>query len=353
MIVTVSTVKDSLPNVQRWVGGNLASGVDHMVVMLDAAQPDLSAWLGDQPHVTVVEAYDDWWAGARPEGLNARQITNANVVKALLTRTSWCDWLFHVDADEVARIDRAALAGAPADVRVARLAPLEAVSRRHWEGPPTWFKRLLDDDELTLLRVLGVVERADNEAYFHGHVRGKVGIRPALDLGLMLHRVLDPTRTELEPWSAPGLDLLHYESVDGEEFVRKWTAILAAGPQVALRPTREPTAVALRTLIGKGLTPEQARPYLMRIFERTTEDDFDTLRDLDLLVEVDPAAGGHEPAPLSEGAREHLAALLTAVRGEGKEPFRPGRPPERAAKALDRLGAGPRIRGARSFLRRS
>lgn len=351
MIVTVSTVKDALPNVQRWVRGNLASGVDHMVVMLDAPQTEVAAWLGGQEHVTVVEAYDEWWAGARPEGLNARQIANANVVKALLTTVSWCDWLFHVDADEVARIDRRVLAGAPADARVARLAPLEAVSRRHWDAPPTWFKRLLDDDDLTLLQVLGVVDRADNEAYFHGHVRGKVGVRPALDVGLMLHRVLDPARTELEPWSAPGLEVLHYESVDGEEFVRKWAAILAAGPQVAFRPTREPTAVALRTLIAKDLTPEQARPFLMRIFERTTEDDFETLRELDLLVEADPAAGGHEPAALPAGAREHLDALLQAVHGRPKDPFRPGRPPERAARALEQLG-GPQVRGARSFLRR-
>ena len=73
--------------------------------------------------------------------------------------------------------------------------------------------------------------------------------------------------------------------------MRKWTAILESGGTVNFRKGREPTAVALRTLIGKGLTAEQARPYLMRIFERTTEDDLTTLRDLGLLEEVDPRRG--------------------------------------------------------------
>ena len=92
--------------------------------------------------------------------------------------------------------------------------------------------------------------------------------------------------------------------------MRKWTAILEAGPSVNFRPGREPTAVALRTLIGKGLSDEQARPYLMRIFERTTEDDLTTLRDLGLLEEVDPREGTHVPEAFAAGAREELDGLL-------------------------------------------
>ena len=77
------------PNVQRYVDGNLAGGVDHLVVFLDApddaATPEVRAWLEAHPHVTCVVTDDAWWTDKRPEQLNTRQRINANVVKALLS----------------------------------------------------------------------------------------------------------------------------------------------------------------------------------------------------------------------------------------------------------------------------
>ena len=194
---------------------------------------------------------------------------------------------------------------------------------------------MLEADDLTLLKTLGVIDRPANGAYFHGHVEGKSGLRPTPDLWLTLHKVVDAEKNDVEPWTDPaGLRLLHYESFSGEDFVRKWTSILAAGPKPSFRPGREPTAIALQTLIGKGLTAEQAQPYLMRIFENTTEDDFDTLRDLGLLEHVDPRAGTYVPAPLPD---DSLTTLLDAVRGEPKRPFHPGTPADKVRKILDRL----------------
>jgi hypothetical protein len=116
---------------------------------------------------------------------------------------------------------------------------------------------------------------------------------------------------------------------------------------VNFRAGREPTAIALQTLIAKGLSAEQAEPYLMRIFERTTEDDFDTLRDLGLLVNVDPRAGTHTPAPVPDSS---LADLLDAVRREPKRPFHPGTPPDKVRKILDHVTSG--SSGRRGLLRR-
>ena len=36
LVFCVSTVKDTLANLQRYVDGNLAGGADHLVVFLDA-----------------------------------------------------------------------------------------------------------------------------------------------------------------------------------------------------------------------------------------------------------------------------------------------------------------------------
>ncbi|WP_435742777.1 glycosyltransferase family 2 protein [Nocardioides sp. SYSU DS0663] len=361
MLLTVSTVKDTLPNLQRFVEGNLKGGVDHLVVFLDAGDPEVRAWLDDHPRVSCVRTDSTWWRGERPAELNVRQRINANVVKALLSRCGWAEWIFHVDADEILQVDREVLAAVPAETRVVKLAPLEAVSRKHWDGDPTHFKRLLGKPDLTLLQTLGAIDRPANGAYFHGHVDGKSGVRPATDVWLTLHHGVDAAKDELPAYAdAERLRVLHYESFSGEDFVRKWTSILAAGPMANFRPAREPTAVALRALLDKGLTEEQAAPYLMRIFERTTEDDFETLRDLGLLVEADPRAGTHVPLEPPAGAIDQLRALLERVRDEPKRLFHPGEPAAAVEQVLDRVTAGQagaqatdQVRGARSFLRRS
>jgi len=360
MLFTASTVKDTLPHLRRFVTGNLAGGADHLVVFVDdpgGTDPDAVAFLEAHDDVTCVITDDQWWAGDRPGQLNMRQRINANVVKAVLSHVDparrWADWVFHIDADEIVQIDRAALASAPESAAVVRLAPLEAVSQRHWDEDPILFKRLLDSDDLTLLHTLGVIDRVHNGAYFHGHVDGKSGVRPTLDLWLTLHHVVDADRTEQDPWEHPGLRLLHYESFSGEDFVRKWTAILESGGVVNFRKGREPTAVALRTLIGKGLSAEQARPYLMRIFERTTEDDLTTLRDLGLLEQVDPRAGAHTPSAFPAEGRAAFRAVLDGVRPLPKRDFHPGRSADSVRRLLDQAAqADGSARGVRTFLRR-
>jgi hypothetical protein len=123
MLFTASTVKDTLPNVRRFVAGNLAGGVDHLFVFLDAADPDVRGFLDGHPHVTCVRTDKSWWHGERPDQLNVRQRINANVVKALLSVVDGADWLFHIDADEIAQIDRAALARVPSAASTGTVTP--------------------------------------------------------------------------------------------------------------------------------------------------------------------------------------------------------------------------------------
>lgn len=352
MLVTVSTVKDTLPNVQRFVAGNLAGGADHLVVMLDAPraadQQEVRAFLDGHPAVTCVATDKEWWAGDKPGQLNVRQRINANLVKAVLADRGWAEWLFHIDADEIIQVDRDVLAAVPADRAAVRLAPLEAVSRKHWDADPTWFKTLLDDDDLVLLHTLGVIGKPGNGDYFHGHVEGKSGVRPTADASLTLHKVTGADDKPVDAFSHDSLRVLHYESFSGEDFVRKWTALVGSGAVPKFRPGRGGTAVALGALLGKGLSEEQAAPYLMRIFERTTEDDFETLLDLGLLVEADPRRGTHTPAELATGDRDGLVAALEALRPEPKRRFHPG-PTGRDGDAAEEKPA----RAGRSFLRRS
>lgn len=324
MLFAASTIKDSPANVRFFVDANLASGLDHLVVFLDAPreadQREVAAMLDDHPHVTCVRAGRDWWDGDRPASLNTRQRINANWTRALLEPFAWAEWLFHIDGDEVARLDRDALAGVPEGVDAVRLPPLEAVSEWSPGTRPTLFKRLLQDDELNLLRVLGVLDEVSNQAYFHGHVMGKSGVRPSSGLGLTLHEAVSPDGRRQRAHEHDGLALLHYDATSGEEFVRKWNALAAAGP-ARYRASRQPMARALKTLISRDLPEEVRATYLRRIYERTTADDVRVLDDLGLLERVDPLSGGLSPRPLPPGAAEALAQRVDQLRTAAKRPF--------------------------------
>ncbi|GAB3248029.1 glycosyltransferase family 2 protein [Nocardioides dilutus] len=348
MLFTVSTVKDSVPGLKEFVARNLAGGVDHMFLFVDDGKPRVVAALNRLPHVTAIATGESWWQGKRPRQLNARQRINANVVKALLVVDSGPDdWLFHIDGDEALQVDRAALATLPPEVTVVRAPPLEAVSRKKWPGGQvTHFKRMLQPDELVLLHVLGALDEPTNGRYFHGHIEGKSGLRPTLDRWITLHAVHDVDQQQVPSTSdAAVARLLHYESWSGEEFVRKWTNILESGTKVSFRPGREPTAVALRTLLESDLPQRKLRDYLLRIFERTTEDDFDTLRDLGLLEKVDPLAGRHRPEALTAQREAEIRAMLAAIEPENKWPFHTGRTSRgmvtKLGIAADRLAADP------------
>lgn len=340
MLLTASTVKDSQDNVEFFVAANLASGVDHMVVFLDAPREEeqqrVATWLDAHPHVTCVPTTRrDWWVDGRPTGLNVRQRINANWARLLLEPFAWAEWLFHVDGDEVACLDRDALAEVPAATDAVWLAPWEAVSEWDREGRPTRFKRLLGDDDLNLLQVLGVLPEPSNQAYFHGHVMGKSGVRPGSGHGLTLHEAVSTDGRPLPRHEDPRLKVLHYDAPSGEEFVRKWTALAQAGP-ARYRASRAPAARALRTLVARDMPEEARRTCLRRIYDRTTRDDVDLLADLGLLAEAVPEQAGSAPRPLPPGAAEALAARVDELRTAPKADLlvgggatAPGRPPRR------------------------
>ena len=325
MLFTASTIKDSPANARFFVDANLASGVDHMFVFLDspkaAGQQEIAADLATSSRVTCIPTgRTSWWSGDRPAALNTRQRINANWVRAVLEPFAWAEWLFHIDGDEVACLDRGALDDVPSGIGAVRLQPLEAVSVLEPPARPIRFKRLLDDADLNLLHVLGAVDAPTNQAFFHGHVMGKAGVRPRSGLALTLHDAISADGRPQERHEDPRLRLLHYDAISGDEFVRKWNALARAG-HARYRPSRAPTARALKTLISRDLPEAVREKYLRRIYELTTQDDVDLLDELGLLVDVDPEHGGQAPRPLPPGAAQELAARVEAMRAGPKRRF--------------------------------
>jgi hypothetical protein len=336
VILTVSTVKDTLEHVRRFVDHNLAGGVDHLVILLDAPDPEVEAYLRGHAHVTLVVADEGWWRGDRPLDLNVRQRINANVVKAALTTMPWAEWLFHVDGDEVVWIAREALAKVPAGREAVRLAPLEAVARVHWDGDPTSFKRLLTDDELADLVAAGALTQPRNAVYFHGHPYGKSGMRPRLDRWLTLHDVVDQDRQRVAGVERPRLRMLHYESYDGREFARKWSALLGSGAVPSFRSVRQRTADRIAEVLDRRLDREATEAALLKVFRETTQDDAELLASKGLLVQTDPKSWVGVPQPLPQGGATELAGLLERLGELDKRVFHPGEPAEAAARMLDR-----------------
>ena len=348
LVCAVSTVKDTLPRLQQYVARNLAGGVDHLFVFLDAGDREVRGWLDGHPHVTCVRTDKQWWRGERPHQLNDRQRLNANAVNSVLGELGWASWLFHVDGDEVVQADRTVLAQVPAATRAVRLGVREAVSQVRWERPPTWFKRPLAEPDLVLLTQLGVIDRPSNGAYLHGHADGKTGIRPGGDAWLTLHDPVDDAGRAVPEAADEALRVLHYESYSGEEFARKWLALLGAGPGTKFRPGRQPTLVAVQALVERQLPADVTERYLLRIFEQTIADDLEVLRDLGLVEEIDPDQGTHRPSALTDAQRVDLAAALDRAAATSKERYRPP-----ATRPVDRDEDNEQPAKAGRFLRRS
>lgn len=199
--------------------------------------------------------------------------------------------------------------------------PLEAVAQWSWpDDEVTHFKRLLDDSELNLLLLLGVVSEASNGAYFHGHVSGKAGVRLGSGLSLGTHAARDAERRPVETFSAGWLNVLHHESFSFEEFRRKWSNLVGSRPPVVTRSARGALASALRAKVLSSLPAPEQEQVWRRLFEATTLDDFETLRSLGLLVPHQPGA---EVAslPLDASRVASLRKALDSFAGRDKSRF--------------------------------
>jgi hypothetical protein len=254
----------------------------------------------------------------------------------------WAEWVFPLDGDEIAQIERPALAALGPEIRSVQLRTLEAASRLHPSDDPHLFKRRLSSDELQLLHGLGVIAKPGPRHYFRGHMGGKPGLRPSSDLALAVHHVVDVTTGErVESLVDPAIGhMLHYESHNGDEFVRKWLALLTSGQRVQQHQRRAPLAAAVSALLELRLSEEETRYFLEQLFVRTRLDDVETLSRLGLLVEVDPDAGERRAPRPPDAEIGQLRELLARAHGAPKRVFRPRKQGPRTATVVRDLQRG-------------
>ena len=324
LVCTVTTLWDTLENVERFVSRNLAAGADHMFVFLDGSAPDVREFLDSLDSVTVVRTGKGYWQGRRSPSLNGRQMANANLVSYLLSPFPDVRWLFHIDGDESLHLDREELLADSTLAHAAvRLGVLESVSKDRWDGPVDTFKRTPTPDELAQLKRRGAIGKADLRAYFHGYVRGKVGVRPTLDLRVGIHDAWDRDGNKIDAVSSPGWNVLHYDCWSREEFMRKWASPMSIR-RAHFSGRRERLRVAVNAVVDDpSMDDEERRRQLTELYRATIADDVTALDELDLLVTSRPELHGHRPQGLGadrDAVHRLLDHLLSADRRHVQSP---------------------------------
>lgn len=330
MITTVSTVKDDLPRLERWIDRNLAAGVDRMLVFVDDRDDTETASVLNARHGVVAVDATTWWGDDFSPKLNARQRINANAALHVVREADPRGWVFHIDGDEVLHLDKERLLLLADDVEAVLLSPLEALAQWEWPNDEvTVFKRLLADEELNLLHLLGRLERPDNNAYFRGHTVGKAGLRASTDAWLDIHRVVDDSRIPVDARRAPWLQVLHYESHTLEEFIRKWSNHITSGHRLVARSERRRLASAMQAEGWKEWPAEVADEVRRELFAATALDDREGLGRLGLLVTPAMPEEPFAPAP-SDPHRDQIEQHLAALANIDKSRFWLGEPHTRA-----------------------
>lgn len=332
----VSTVKDSLTNVTRFVDENFRSGADFMFIFSEDPSHEVSAYLSAHELVMHIPSwpYGGHWGDERPANIYLRQNTNANLVRTTLAAFPWATWLFHLDGDEVLDIDCDELDSLSTEVSAVRLSPLESVAAMEegWDG---YFKYPLSESNLALLFALGAIDEPTQRALYNGHVRGKVGIRPSLDYRMEIHAAKAGDE-QVATYSSEGLRMLHYDSFNADEFVRKWLAKVV-NQGVRQRARRRTIRSAVEATIQLAhLTQERRGEILRQIYERHIADDVELLAELGFLTRADQTRHRYEPRHHTPEQLTATHELLMLLKEEDLSVYDPTRPLVEQSQALEK-----------------
>lgn len=220
----VATVKAPIEQVLAYVAHNLSLGVSHIWLYFDDPETPVPDLLGGHPKVTVMLCDDRYWKsrGKRHDKHQSRQSRNA---RDAYGRTQ-SQWLTHIDVDEFILADKPVdriLEAVPADVRVVKLEPFEAM---HDPGLPDdiftarSFRGPLRKDFADLRPLaLGEYEHLLPQAML-SHSVGKVFFRTGIPgLSPRLHgAMLDGERVPSSERN-PDMRVLHFHAQDREAWL--------------------------------------------------------------------------------------------------------------------------------------
>ncbi|MEM6303605.1 MAG: glycosyltransferase family 2 protein [Pseudomonadota bacterium] len=183
----VATILAPAEEILHFAAYHLERGAHRVIIYLDAENAQAHAALKAHPKCRVFTCTDAWWEkrGGRPQKHQVRQAENATQA---YRRRADVDWLIHMDVDEFLVADQniaARLGALPADTRVARVRPMEALA-----GTLTAFKGFVPAEagRARIIRELYPTYGDHVKGGFLSHLAGKVFIRTGLpDVSLRIH----------------------------------------------------------------------------------------------------------------------------------------------------------------------
>lgn len=266
-VAIVSTVRDDLREVERFICYHLNQGVRYILLYIDVPSEWGAMAYSADPRVGIVLCDDHYWrrAGGRPAGLTQRQIYNANT-GLTETRRLGADWITHIDQDELIIAAGGDIGAALDRCRgpVVRFEMLEAVdtgrvlkTRFHADT----FKTNISAKDCSVLRtdprLAGLFFEGE---YFRGHTNSKSAYRIADFHGRIgVHgengaRSLVPTTSSIR--------LLHYDCVGEATWRAKWSMRKGDTSGFGMRDNRKAQLALFNSVEGDAAAERAAYQQL-------------------------------------------------------------------------------------------
>jgi hypothetical protein len=143
-----------------------------------------------------------------------------------IARQKNCDWLIHIDSDELLHplLDLHKFFDA-CEADAVRFDLLEAVPEKEYYDHifmPTLFRRKSTDLKMRVARILGCKAAFFGGDFLRGHLESKAAIRLTPRVRRIgIHGVIEH-EGPLEPQSTKQVRLLHFDSIGLADWIRKW-----------------------------------------------------------------------------------------------------------------------------------
>lgn len=245
-VCLIATVRSPINELLEFTRYHLAAGVDKVILFFDDPNDTAVEAIAGIPRVVSIVCDTSYWAArrtARPQAVEHRQIVNVNFGMQL-ARADHCDWIIHIDADELLLAQEpvgAVLARYSADM--VRFAMKEAVAEQDYytsRFQATLFREPLSDADGAKLAALSPEDVRDvlfEGEYFRAHTASKVAVR--LNSRIKQMGIHGPERQRMSEVKTQDIILLHYDCIGIEDWKRKWLRRLdSSGTAAGMRSAR-------------------------------------------------------------------------------------------------------------------
>ena len=270
-----ATILAPADEIKRFAAYHLEAGAHRLYLYLDAENPEAFASLKGHPKIRVTTCDDAYWqklCGKRPKKHQVRQTHNATHA---YHRADDVDWLIHMDVDEFLVADRdvgEVLTDLPADQRIARIRPMEALS-----GDATAFKAFIPNGPNRAQIVSELYPTYGNyiKGGFLSHLAGKVFARTGMaGIRVQIHNVFQKNAVIEGPEQNPDIDLAHLHAKSWPEWQAAYRYRIEKGSyrsELAPNRPRDRGGLSMHELFAM-IEDEGGEPGLRAFFDEVCAD---------------------------------------------------------------------------------